>query len=122
LLRLAALLDRKDYREKGENVIDSAAGLLKQYASGFGRMLAAVDFYVGPSQEIAITGDPGPFLSILRKQYLPRTVIAAGTDGNIALLQNRPMLDGKPTAYICENFACKQPVTDPAAFEQQLNF
>jgi uncharacterized protein YyaL (SSP411 family) len=122
LLRLAALLDRKDYREKGENVIDSAAGLLKQYASGFGRMLAAVDFYVGPSKEIAITGDPGPFLSILRKQYLPRTVIAAGTDGNIALLQNRPMLDGKPTAYICENFACKQPVTDPAAFEQQLNF
>jgi uncharacterized protein YyaL (SSP411 family) len=122
LLRLAALLDRKDYREKGENVIASAAGLLKQYASGFGRMLAAVDFYVGPSKEIAITGDPGPFLSILRKQYLPRTVIAAGTDGNIALLQNRPMLDGKPTAYICENFACKQPVTDPAAFEQQLNF
>jgi uncharacterized protein YyaL (SSP411 family) len=85
-------------------------------------MLAAVDFYVGPEKEIAIAGDPAPFLSALRKQYLPRAVVAAGTDGNIPLLQNRPIIDEKPTAYICENFRCKQPVTDPAIFEQQLNF
>ena len=32
----------------------------------------------------------------------------------------RPMIDGKPTAYVCENFTCKQPVTDVAAFEELL--
>jgi len=122
LLRLAAILDRKDYREKAENVVTSAAGLLKQYASGFGRMLAAVDFWVGTSKEIAIAGNPSIFLPAVRKQYLPRTVVAAGAAGKIALLQNRPMIDGKPTAYICENFACKNPVTDPVMFEEQLGF
>jgi uncharacterized protein YyaL (SSP411 family) len=122
LLRLAAVLERGDYREKGEEVIGAAGGLLKQYATGFGRMLAAVDFYVGPSKEIAIAGNPATFLPTLRKQYLPRTVVAAGDAGGIALLQNRPMIDEKPTAYICENFTCKSPVTDPAAFEEQLNF
>ena len=58
---------------------------LAQYASGFGRMLAAVDFAIGPSAEIALVGGTGEFLSAYRKQYLPRTVIAAG-ESDIALL------------------------------------
>src|SRR5205814_4087066 len=116
LLRMSAILDRKDYREKAENIVGSTAGLLKQYASGFGRLLAAVDFHVGPSKEIAIAGDPALFLPTLRKQYLPRTVVAAGAAGKIALLQNRRLIDGKPTVYICVNFACKNPVTDPVVF------
>jgi uncharacterized protein YyaL (SSP411 family) len=122
LLRLAAVLDRSDYRDKAQKLIEAAGGLLRQYPSGFGRMLAAVDFYLGPSKEIAIAGDPSAFLPALRKQYLPRTVVAAGIAGDIALLHNRPMIGEKPTAYICENFACKQPVTDPAVFEEQLAF
>jgi len=117
LLRIAAVMDRVDYREKAEEILDAAAGLLKQYASGFGRMLAAVDFYVGPSKEIALVGNPDPFLPVLRKRYLPRAVVAATGP----LLRDRPQLDGKPTAYVCENFTCKQPVTDAAAFEEQLN-
>ena len=122
LLRLAAVLDRHDYRDKAKDVILAASGLLRQYASGFGRMLAAADFYVGPAKEIAIAGNPAAFVSSLQKQYLPRTVVAAGNSADIALLQNRPMIDGKPTAYICENYACKQPITDPALLEQQLGW
>jgi uncharacterized protein YyaL (SSP411 family) len=121
LLRLAAVMDRKDYREKAEQVLLTTAGLLKQYASGFGRMLSAVDFYFGPSKEIAIVGNPDPFLPILRQRYLPRTVLAAGSADNVALLRSRQMISGKPTAYVCENFTCRQPVTDVAAFEEQLN-
>ena len=122
LLRLGTILDRNDYRDKARNVILAAGRLMKQYPSGFGRMLSAVDFYLGPSKEIAIAGDPAVFLPILRKQYLPRTVVAAGSDSKIALLHNRPMIDRKPTAYVCENFTCKQPVTDPALFEEQLGW
>jgi uncharacterized protein YyaL (SSP411 family) len=121
LLRMAAVMDRRDYREKAEQILLTAAGLLKQYASGFGRMLSAVDFYVGPSKEIAIVGNPDTFLPLLRQRYLPRTVVAAGAPDRIALLRDRPMIDGKPTAYVCENFTCKQPVTDVAALEEQLN-
>jgi hypothetical protein len=120
LLRLAAVLERDDYRKKAEDVLRAAAGLLKQYASGFGRMLAALDFYIGPSKEIALIGSPEPFLSVLRKRYTPRMLVAAGPDARIALLRDRPMVNGQPTAYVCENFICKQPVTDLAAFEELL--
>jgi len=120
LLRMAALLDRADYRKKAEEVFVTIAGLMRQYASGFGRMLAALDFYIGPSKEIAIAGAPDGFVGVLRNRYSPRTVVAAGSSDQIALLRDRPMLNGRPTAYVCENFTCKQPVTDLAAFEELL--
>src|SRR4029079_2846544 len=90
---------------------------MRQYPTGFGRALAAADFSLGPSKEIAIIGNPDEFLPTLRKRYLPRAVLAGGSGSNIALLRDRPMVAGKPTVYICENFVCKQPVTDPATFE-----
>jgi uncharacterized protein YyaL (SSP411 family) len=121
LLRMASVLDRDDYRKKSEDIFLAAAELMKQYASGFGRMLGALDYYVGPSKEIALIGSPEPFVSVLRKRYSPRVVVAAGSDDRIALLRNRPKVGGQPTAYICENFTCKQPVTDVASFEEQLN-
>jgi uncharacterized protein YyaL (SSP411 family) len=83
-------------------------------------MLAAVDFYVGPAKEIAIVGKADEFISVLRRHYLPRTVVAAGPNDQIALLRDRTMVDARPTAYVCENFTCKQPVTDPSEFEAQL--
>jgi uncharacterized protein len=119
LLRMAAVLDRQDYRQKAEDVFLTTASFLKQYAAGFGRMLSGIDFYVGPSKEVALVGAPEPFLSIVRKRYLPRVVVAAG-DERVALLSNRPMVQGQPTAYICENFTCKQPVTNAKEFEQQI--
>src|SRR5207247_9055514 len=69
LLRLAAVTGRNDYREKAELIIHTAASLLRQYASGFGRMLAAVDFYAGPSKEIAIAGAPDAFLPLFRRCF-----------------------------------------------------
>jgi uncharacterized protein YyaL (SSP411 family) len=120
LLRMAAVLDREDYRKKAEDVLLTVAGPVKQYASGFGRMLAALDFYIGPAKEIAIAGSSEAFLKVLRGLYLPRSVVAAGADGTIALLKSRPAIDGKPTAYVCENLTCMQPVTDPESFKALL--
>jgi uncharacterized protein YyaL (SSP411 family) len=119
LLRLAALLGRDDFRKQAEQVFAAVENHLGQYASGFGRLLAAVDFSLGPSAEIALVGGVEPFLTAYRKRYLPRTVIAAGK-GDIALLKDRPVLNGKPTAYVCENLSCKQPVNDIGEFEKLL--
>jgi uncharacterized protein YyaL (SSP411 family) len=120
LLRMAALLDRRDYRDKADQIFKATHSFLRQYASGFGRMLAAVDFYVGPSREVAIVGRPDAFIAEFRKYYRPRAVVAAGEDARIALLRDRPPVAGKPTAYVCENFTCKQPVTDIEAFAKEL--
>jgi uncharacterized protein len=119
LLRLAALLGRDDFRKAAEKVLAAVVNHLGQYASGFGRMLAAADFAIGPSAEIALVGGTEPFLSAYRRRYLPRTVIAAG-QSDIALLRGRSALAGQPTAYVCENLSCRQPVTSLAEFEKLL--
>jgi uncharacterized protein YyaL (SSP411 family) len=119
LLRLGALLDRSDFREHAERTFAVVEPHLGQHASGFGRMLSAVDFAIGPSVEIALAGGTGELLSAYRKRYLPRSVIAAG-QSDIAILRGRNPVNGKPTAYVCENLTCKQPVTDLAEFERLL--
>jgi uncharacterized protein YyaL (SSP411 family) len=112
LVRLAAILNRPDYRSKAEEIFQATGSLLKQYASGFGRLLAAFDFYIGPSKEILIAGLPDSFTEVLRKRYLPRVVVAVDP--------GRASIDGKPTVYVCENFSCKQPTTDLTVFQSQL--
>ena len=126
LVRLGALLERNDFTETAKRLFASTGTHLAQYPSGFGRMLEAIDFYLGPSKEIAIvvsgvTGKEGhSFITAYRKRFLPRTVIAAGETGAVALLRDRPAVNGKSTAYICENMTCQRPVTDVGEFENQL--
>jgi hypothetical protein len=82
-------------------------------------MLSAADFFIGPAREIAFIGSADAFLEILRSRYQPRVVLAGGR-GDIALLKDRRAINGQPTAYVCENQTCMQPVTDAAEFERQL--
>jgi uncharacterized protein YyaL (SSP411 family) len=129
LVRLAALLGRNDLTEKAARLFASTGSHLAQYPSGFGRLLEAIDFYLGPSKEIAVilagvagaSGNEGhSFITAYRKRFLPRTVIAAGETGTVALLRDRPAIDGKSTAYVCENMTCQRPVTDVVEFENQI--
>jgi hypothetical protein len=65
-------------------------------------------------------------LGVLHQSYWPHTVVAFKSTGNgatapdLPLLQGRDQVEGKATAYVCENFACKLPVTDAASLRQQL--
>lgn len=59
-----------------------------------------------------------------KNHYLPNSVLAySGVDEAanaeaIALLADRPLKDGKATAYVCQNFACQAPVNTPEELEQ----
>ncbi len=65
-------------------------------------------------------------MNIVARRYLPNSVVALGEpdDGRVTeaipLLADRPMTGGKPTAYVCQRFLCKAPVTDPEDLAQQL--
>jgi uncharacterized protein len=123
LVRLAALLGRSDLTEKAAQLFSSTGTLLAQYPSGFGRLLEAIDFHLGPSKEIAVivaSKADHSFVTSYRKRYMPRTVIAAGESGTIALLRDRTAIGGKSTAYVCENMTCQRPVTDIVEFENQI--
>ncbi len=60
------------------------------------------------------------------KIYLPNKILAQSSPENIAavrtipLLRDRPLIDNKATAYVCERFTCKKPVTSAADLASQL--
>jgi uncharacterized protein YyaL (SSP411 family) len=121
LAHLGTLLDRDDFRDKAERICGNVADYLGRYPAGFGRLLGAADYLVGPSQELAIAGSADPFLEALRGRYMPRTVVASGEPDSIAILKGRTRVDGQSTAYLCENYVCKQPVTDPDDLVKMLD-
>jgi len=129
LLRLAKLTGNDGYRQEAGRIFLPMASAMGQQPSGFGRLLTALDDYLFPSQEVAIVGDPGDpatqaLLAVVRRRYLPHTVLAAkrpGDDNPLPLLADRGLVDGKPAAYVCENFACQLPVTDVEALEKLLD-
>jgi uncharacterized protein len=67
-----------------------------------------------------------PFLNVFRQTYRPFSIIAAryASTGENArypeILADRPTINGKPTAFVCQGFICKEPVTDPQLFNSQL--
>ncbi|MBC7796286.1 MAG: thioredoxin domain-containing protein, partial [Pyrinomonadaceae bacterium] len=83
-------------------------------------------FYLNSPKEIVVVGDDGNFLlKEVWTRFIPNKIVVIASEENndadlIPLLQNRRMIDGKSTAYVCENFACQQPVTSVEGFVAQL--
>jgi uncharacterized protein YyaL (SSP411 family) len=115
LLHLAALTGNRAYRQQAENVFRLFANPASQHPEAFAHLLRAIDFHLSPTKEVALIGDDLTELAgVVRAEHRPHLVLAGGPQGSELppLLRDRPALDGNPTAYVCESFACKQPVTD----------
>ena len=125
LLLMHAFTGERRYRDLAESSLSPISGPGKQYPTAFANWLCAADLAIGPIQEVVLAGEPSaPFKKLLWGAYRPRLVFAAVPEPLTASLPplavNRPMVDGKPTAYVCEGFVCLQPVNDPKAFGEQL--
>jgi hypothetical protein len=121
LLRLAALSGEAGYGERAVGVLRLLHGPATQYPQAFGHLLQALDFHLAPVKEVALVGDPGPLARLVRSRFRPHLVLAGGRPDGVPLLQDRPAVDGQPTAYVCEDFVCKAPVTDPGELERLLS-
>ena len=126
LLRLSILVGDENYRQLATAIIREVGDSIRRYSSAFGYALSAADFLLSTPKEIAIVGnnadDIRPLLDEVWRTYLPNKVVAPGFDGAqpIPLLENRPLLNGQPTAYVCEHYTCQQPVTDVSSLAAQL--
>ena len=131
LLRLTELTGERRYEERALRALRPLGDLMAKHPSGFGRFLCALDFEIGPRVEVALvrpaTMSDGlaPLLEETFGRYLPNRVVAGGVAGDPAaqslpLLAGREAIGGKPTAYVCRNYACDLPVTDRAALRRQL--
>jgi uncharacterized protein len=99
--------------------------------NAFGRLLCALDFYLNPGHEIAIVGDPAEddtraLLAEVRRRFLPNDVLALCRPGDeeaarsTPLLAGRNQVDGHAAAYVCRDYACRLPVTDPLALAESI--
>jgi uncharacterized protein YyaL (SSP411 family) len=78
--------------------------------------------------EIAVVGPPDApetdrLLAPARAGYRPNQVVAVAADPGasvIPLLGDRFALRGRPTAFVCRDFACRQPVDEPEALAALL--
>ncbi len=130
LLRLALVTGNQDYSAKAAKPLRALSDVMGQAPAGTGHWLATLDFYVSAPKEIAVVGPRSSpatqqLLDAVFTRYLPNKVVvgapgAGGSNEAIPLLQDRDMIDGKPTAYVCRNYACQLPVTDAQALAAQL--
>ena len=124
LLRLAKLLDREDFSAKAEETLRGYHDMMAEHPAASGQMLVALDFYLGPVEEIAVIGkrsdpDTREVLNMMQGSFHPNRVIAfhdvEETGGlhpplAIPLLKDRPMVNDTVTVYVCVNFVCKAPL------------
>jgi hypothetical protein len=127
LLRLAALTGDRALEDPAIEVMRLLAPSAAAHPNGFAHLLAAIERYTTSPAEIAIIGDPHDERTrALRREVTTRLVPASVTltgspDADSPLLAGREARGGEPTAYVCEHYACKQPVTDPRELREQLD-
>jgi len=131
--RVALLTGDGEREQIGVSAIRLVRDVLGRAPTAFGHALCALDLYLGPSREVAVIGDldDGRARSLMnevhRARYLPNAILAVAHPGDreaaeaVALFRDRPQVDGLPTAYVCERFACQLPVTDANDLAGQLS-
>jgi len=127
LLRLAALTGESTFETLALEVLQMLASSAAAHPNGFANLLGAIERYVTSPSEIAIVGDPAdPRTAALRREItgrlFPVSVTLTGSASEVSpLLAGREERDGVPTAYVCEHYTCRQPVTEPEALRAQLD-
>jgi uncharacterized protein YyaL (SSP411 family) len=123
--RLTAIVDRQ---------IEAFSGAVAQYPTGHAMFLIGLSLAYAPSSEIVITGDntnetTRKMIEAARMDFRPDTLIISLEDGEkgdearelMPLTRDKQSLNGKPTAYVCENFSCKAPTIDSNELEALLS-
>ena len=136
LLRLYAHTGEADYLQRAERVLRLYRQHMEQQPFGYASLLSVCADYLHKPQEIVLIGAPGApdtqaMLTALHRTYVPhKTLVLIDPQRAEAALAALPLLrdvltgktqvDGKATAYVCHDFTCSLPVTDPAELTKLL--
>ena len=130
LLRLAALTGESRWQDAGEVAVRAVGTVMGEHPGAFAELLGALERVARSPVEVAVVGDPADAATAelnaeVRRRFMPNAVAvtaAPGTGADLTpLLADRPMVDGRPTAYVCRHFACQRPVTEVSDLAAQLD-
>jgi len=130
-LRLFHYTGEQAYLDKAEQTLRLFRGHMDQNPFGMASLLCALDFYLAKPKEIVLVGKRGTpevrdLLAKIAGRYVPnKTLVLVDNDGKgtgyvPAAAKGKTTINGKPTAYVCHNFTCSQPVTAWEALEKIL--
>ncbi|MEM1059045.1 MAG: thioredoxin domain-containing protein [Verrucomicrobiota bacterium] len=134
LLRLAAMLNREDWRDLGEACIESLRQPAEDQPTALPHLMTAIQFSLRPPRQVILAGDLQSenmenFRTELFINFAPHQVVlyADGGEGQawlaerVGYLKDIQVPKKGVTAHVCENFTCKLPVSDLAKFREQLD-
>lgn len=133
LLRLAQITGRAEFRESAERLIAAFGSRLSAAPMAIPQMLVAYEYMLSEPREIVIVGERGApdtrkLLETVYSRFLPNSALllldSDETRRTLALgapaLAAMPPLNGRATAYVCQNYSCQLPVSDPAELAKLL--
>jgi len=134
LLRLSRFTGNTELEGRAAAIVRFMSASVSRAPTAYTAFLSGLDMAFGPSFEVVISGSPGApdtekMVRALRKEYIPSKVIvfrdATATDPAITTIapftRTQRAIDGKATAYVCRNFVCNLPTTDPVVMLDHLN-
>jgi uncharacterized protein YyaL (SSP411 family) len=122
LLRLAAITGDSGFRGAAERALKAFARKMSAQPAGLPQMLVAYQWSIGKPLQVILAGDRAAadtqaMLTAVHRRFLPNRVIAMAADA----APNMAALEGRSTAYLCENFACQLPVNELTKLEAMLD-
>ena len=130
LLRLYHFTGKEDFLGKAETVLRSYSHVMESQPFGFAHMLCALDFYLRKPKDIVLVGKPddpriSELLAIINSIYLPDITLQLVTpdqplDKVSPVLAGKTQINDTATAYVCHNYTCSAPVTQPEEFKSLL--
>jgi len=135
LIRLGRLLMDRELEAKAETIFKTFSGQIRQIPNAYTQALIALDFALGPANEIVIAAETDSpetkqMLKSIYRRFIPNKVVAfrpaQDKDSEeivsfIPFLDSQLPLEGKNTAYVCVNYVCKFPVTTVEELEKLLD-
>ena len=127
------MTDSKEFRERAEKTIKSVGEQLDKLPSAMSQMLCAIDLSMAKSRQVVVAGpaagvDTAALLKEVRAVFAPNQLVLLADAGagqawlgkKLEALQGMSTVQGKAAAYVCENYVCQAPETDPAKLRELL--
>jgi uncharacterized protein len=123
LLRLGRLYGDAELEKAAVEIFRVARPLVERAPTAAGHLLCALDLHFSAPREVAVVGASEELRRAALDGFQPNTVFAFsdGPTDAVPLLAGKPLVDGRPAAYVCERFACQAPETSPEALRAALD-
>lgn len=135
LLRLAEMTGQSKWKEQAAKIFTFFEPQLRRMPVVVPHLVAALDFYLSAPKQIVLAGNPNSadfkaLVRVVHSYFLPNKVMlcADGVKGQQflrslavpAIAEGDMRIDGKATAYLCQNFTCNLPTNSPQQLHELL--